>query len=102
MSEEIKRIEEVQRKKEGQEQSMSTNLTGEQIFKRSCNTCHPGGSEGMGPSLSNLNIHFPKDDDLKAFIRTGRGMMPAQTKEVLDDKELDNLVSYLRNMKIKK
>jgi len=96
MSEEVKRIEAVRRAELRHEAASSTNLSGEQIFIRSCNTCHPGGSKGMGPALDQVNEHFANDDALKAFIRKGKGAMPAQGKEALSDEEINNLVVYLR------
>jgi len=100
MSEEVKRIEEVRRAEQREAAASSTDLTGEQIFIRSCNSCHPGGHQGLGPSLSLLSRHFPQDRTLKEFIRKGRGAMPAQPRETIDDVELDNLVAYLRSLKI--
>ncbi len=96
MGEEMRRIEESKQKKALRDASLSTNLTGEQVFVRSCNTCHPGGKQGMGPSLENLAQDFPSDQALKKFIRKGKGMMPEQGPDSLNDAELDNLVSYLR------
>lgn len=101
MSEEMKRINITQQAEQQREAGRSTNLTGEQIFIRSCNTCHPGGEAGMGPSLENLGKHFAEDAKLKAFLRKGKGNMPAQTKDTLNDKELDDLVLYLRNLNFK-
>lgn len=98
MSEEVRRIEEVKRSAERREASRSTNLTGEQIFIRSCNTCHPGGKAGMGASLENLQKDFPDDEALKKFIRKGKGAMPGQPKEAINDQELESLVSYLRQL----
>lgn len=98
MSEEMKRIEIVKKAQEKRSEEASTNLNGEQLFFRSCNTCHPSGRANMGPSLENLQAHFPEDAQLKAFIRQGKGMMPAQPKEVMNDQELDNLVEYLRGL----
>src|SRR5271170_4709736 len=54
LSEEVKRIEASKQYEEREDASRSTNLTGEQIFIRSCNTCHPGGKQGMGPSLIDI------------------------------------------------
>src|SRR4029453_549522 len=96
MSEEVKRIEAVRRAELRNEAASSTNLSGEQIFIRSCNTCHPGGSKGTGPSLDQVNEHFANDDVLKALLRKGKGAMPAQGKEALNDEEINNLVVYLR------
>jgi mono/diheme cytochrome c family protein len=99
MGEEIKRIDEVKRSQQLREQSRSTNLTGEQIFIRTCNTCHPGGKQGMGPSLEKINEDDMKDDKvLKHLIRSGKGLMPGQPKQVISDQELDALVTYLRHM----
>ncbi len=98
MSEEIKRIDAVKNAQRERAQEGSTNLTGEVLFVRSCNTCHPGGQAGMGPSLENIATKFAKDDELKAFIRKGKGIMPAQPVDVINDQELDNLVGYLRQL----
>lgn len=101
MSEEMKRIEQDKAIKKKRKDEMSTNLSGKQIFVRSCNTCHPGGREGMGPSLSQLKEHFPDDTKLKAFLRQGAGVMPPQPKEVINEKEMDNLIGYLRALEVK-
>lgn len=100
MSEEIRRIDEMQKAKQRREQQMTTDLSGQQIFVRSCNSCHPSGKAGMGPALDKLAEHFPGDEKLKKFIRQGVGAMPPQPKEVLDDQELENLVAYLRALKV--
>jgi mono/diheme cytochrome c family protein len=96
MSEEMKRIEEVKRAQQSREAARSTNLTGEQLFIRTCNTCHPGGKAGMGPSLESVNTDVPDDKELKKIIRSGKGMMPGQPKEIINDQELDALVRYIR------
>ncbi len=96
MSEEVRRIEQVRQLQQRRNLSNPTDLTGQQIFIRSCNTCHPGGEEGMGPALNHLAKLFPSDEALKKFLRSGSGMMPAQPKEVLNDRELESLVTYLR------
>ena len=100
MSEEIKRIDRTREAELRQESAVSTNLTGEQVFIRSCNTCHPGGRAGMGPALEGLDKKFPDDEALKSFLRAGKGMMPAQPREVVNDVELANLVAYLRTLNV--
>lgn len=102
MSEEIKRIDAVKKNQKEREQEGSTNLTGEVLFVRSCNTCHPGGQAGMGPSLENIATKFPQDAQLKQFIRKGKGIMPAQPVDVINDQELDNLIGYLRQLEFDK
>jgi len=99
ISEEMKHIEASRQYEERQSASSSTDLTGEQIFIRSCNTCHPGGNKGLGPSILNINEKYPEDEMLKALIRKGKGIMPGQPANVIDDIELNRLVAYLRNLK---
>lgn len=98
MSEEMRRIEAMQKEKDRREKGMTTDLSGEQIFIRSCNTCHPGAKAGMGPALDKLGEHFSTDEKLISFLRAGVGAMPPQPKEVLNDVEMDNLVGYLRTL----
>lgn len=102
MSEEVRRIEQVKQLEQRRNAASSTDLTGKQIFVRSCNTCHPGGRRGFGPALDQMEQHFPSDQALKSFIRKGKGAMPAQPKEVLNDRELDALVYYLRSLNVSK
>jgi len=52
----------------------------------------------MGPSLENLSKDFPDDASLKAYLRKGKGMMPAQPVEIINDQEMDNLIDYLRHL----
>ena len=59
MSEEIKRIDENKHSLSARAASLSTDLNGEQLYFRSCNTCHPTGRQGPeGPSLEHINEHF--------------------------------------------
>jgi len=98
IAEEVKHIEEVQKAQMRQEKARTENLTGEQVFIRSCNSCHPGGQAGIGPNLAEINTSMPDDDKLKALIRAGRGNMPPQTKSIINDQELNDLVVYLRSL----
>lgn len=99
MGEEIRRIEAVKQAQQAEEASRSTNLTGEQVFIRSCNTCHPGGKKGpLGPTLANFEQHYPDNAALKAFIRKGKNRMPRQPTTTLNDQELENLVIYLHKL----
>jgi cytochrome c5 len=100
MSEEMKRIDAQNKAQLARDESGSTNLTGEQIFVRNCNTCHMQGRAGFGPSLENFAKDFPTDAALKAFLRKGKGMMPPQDK--LTDQEMDNLVAYLHTLTFEK
>ncbi len=99
ISEEMKRIEASKQYEESQEASRSTDLTGEQVFIRSCNTCHPGGRQGLGPNLLDINKKYPDDEVLKALIRKGKGIMPGQPASVINDIEMNRLIAYVRNLK---
>ena len=98
MSEEMKRIDQVKKAQRERAMEGSTNLTGEQIFIRSCNTCHPSAKAGMGPSLEVIPAKYADDQALIAFLRRGKGMMPPQSKDVLNDQEMTNLIGYLRQL----
>jgi hypothetical protein len=52
----------------------------------------------MGPRLDKMDVDFPTDDSLKKFLRKGKGMMPPQTVDSINDVELGNLVTYLRGL----
>jgi len=101
MSEEMKRIQERKDAERMRDASLSPDLTGEQLFIRSCNTCHPGGKKGFGPSIEMLPDKYPQDGPLKQLIRQGKGIMPPQPKATMNDQELDNLVVYLRKLTAK-
>jgi mono/diheme cytochrome c family protein len=96
MTEEMRRIEAVKQMNERAAAARSTDLTGEQIFMRSCNTCHPAGKEGLGPALDKTNERYTTDEALTVFLRRGKGNMPGQPKNVIDEKEMKNLIVYLR------
>lgn len=98
MGEEMRRIEESKHANEMKVAERTTNLNGEQLFVRSCNTCHPRGKEGMGPTLINMDKDFPSDDALIKFLRKGKGMMPSQPLTSINDTEMSSLVAYLRNL----
>ncbi|MBZ0185034.1 MAG: cytochrome c [Candidatus Obscuribacterales bacterium] len=98
MTEEVKRINQMQAEKKRRADERSTNLSGEQIFKRTCNSCHPGAQAGMGPALDKVDQHFPADKGLRTFLRQGAGVMPANPVDVLNEKEMDNLIEYLREL----
>jgi mono/diheme cytochrome c family protein len=98
MKEEMKRIDEMKRQRTINEAARSTNLTGEQLFIRSCNQCHPDGRKGMGPSLENVDHDFPDDTSLKGLLRKGKGIMPGQPVQMVNDAELTSLVVYVRQV----
>jgi mono/diheme cytochrome c family protein len=69
---------------------------GQQVFMRECHQCHPGGEAGLGPAINDK----PLPGFLMRFqIRNGFGAMPAFSRDDISPEELDDLVSYLRELR---
>jgi mono/diheme cytochrome c family protein len=67
-------------------------LLGARVFASSCNGCHPGGTQGIGPAINNK----PLPTWLMRFqVRKGLGAMPAFTEEDISGEQLDALLRYL-------
>lgn len=66
--------------------------TGEQIFSRYCNVCHPGGGMGSGPSL--IMSRRP-ESDIRDLVRHGKGRMPGFGESSITEDELNILVDYV-------
>lgn len=69
---------------------------GQLVFMEHCNKCHPGGAGGLGPALNNKPVPAFA---IKTQVRNGFGAMPAFTEHHLSDKELDHLVTYLKELR---
>lgn len=72
--------------------------SGETVFARYCNTCHPGGGFGAGPSLI-LALPDLSDDQVRDIVRNGKTRMPGFTPQEISDVELTDLISYMRGLK---
>ena len=70
-------------------------LQGRKIFMSYCNSCHPGGTSGLGPSL--INKPLP-GFAIRFQVRNGLGVMPAFSKEVLSEKEVDRIIAYIKEL----
>ena len=67
-------------------------LLGARVFASSCNGCHPGGTQGIGPAINNK----PLPTWLMRFqVRHGLGAMPAFREEDISGEQLDALLRYL-------
>ena len=61
---------------------------------QNCDRCHPGGEAGLGPAINSV------PGFVKRFqVRHGLGAMPAFQEDRISDKELNNLLKYLKAMK---
>jgi mono/diheme cytochrome c family protein len=61
-----------------------------------CNTCHPaeGRKAGIGPRLSTIGL---SEDNIRSYIRKGKGSMPANT--IISDDDITKILVYLRAIK---
>ncbi|UFS71459.1 cytochrome c [Geomonas sp. RF6] len=69
---------------------------GERAYMYHCNKCHPGGEAGLGFALNNKPLPAAM---IKTQVRVGAGAMPAFSKELLPDNELDDIVAYLQTLR---
>ncbi len=70
----------------------TTIARGEQVFKKQCDYCHPGGGAGLGPALNNkpapaFAIRFQ--------IRHGLGAMPAFDSTTIPAADVRAIADYL-------
>ncbi len=84
----------------GGSQNTGTELArpGEAVFARYCNTCHPGGGFGAGPSLI-LALPRLTDAEVRDIIRRGKTRMPGFSENEISDPELADLITYIRGLK---
>ena len=75
---------------------------GAAVYNANCAACH----NNMKPKIGDKDAWAPLikegTDALVASTIKGKGMMPPQPKEVLNDQEMDNLVGYLRALTVTK
>jgi mono/diheme cytochrome c family protein len=75
-------------------------VAGQNVFATSCNPCHPSANAGIGPALHGpqFSARYPEDAAIAAVIRQGRGGMPAFAPGSLSDRDLANVIAYLRGL----
>lgn len=73
-----------------------TLVRGEEIFMKRCHQCHPGGEAGLGPALNNKPLPGWM---IRFQVRHGLGAMPAFSEKEIGDRELDDLVAYLKALR---
>ena len=71
---------------------------GQAVFARYCNTCHPGGGKGAGPSLIERGPGL-SDEQIRDSVRNGRNRMPAYSQTLISDDALTDLIAYIRTLK---
>lgn len=71
---------------------------GEQVFASNCTMCHPGGQQGLGPSLIGVTGRL-SEQQLVNQVRNGSGIMPGFSGERISDAQLTDLLAYLKTLK---
>jgi mono/diheme cytochrome c family protein len=67
---------------------------GERLFAENCASCHGEGGTGggVGPRLAGSGI---SQDDARARIQTGSGVMPA---DLVEGQDLEDVLAYLKTI----
>jgi mono/diheme cytochrome c family protein len=65
---------------------------GQRLFVENCQRCHPGGEQGVGPSLLKT---YHSATVIRAQVRQGIGVMPSFSHRRLHDEELDAVIAYV-------
>jgi mono/diheme cytochrome c family protein len=71
---------------------------GQAVFARYCNSCHPDGAKGAGPSLIELGPGL-SDDLIRDSVRKGRNRMPAYPPSLIGEDALADMIAYIRTLK---
>ena len=69
---------------------------GQRVFMQQCNQCHVGGAAGVGPSLNDK--HLPPWL-IRFQVRHGLGSMPAFPPRVMSDRQVEDVVTYVRYLR---
>ena len=70
----------------------TTIARGEQIFKKQCDYCHPGGGAGLGPALNNKPV---PGFAIRVQIKHGFGAMPAFDSTQIAAADVRAIADYL-------
>lgn len=73
---------------------------GQIAYEKFCHACHPGGDKGLGPAVRGPEFtrKYGSDEPLIRVIREGVGTMPPFAPDRLSDKELADIIAYMRSL----
>ncbi|MBI4769305.1 MAG: cytochrome c [Chloroflexi bacterium] len=72
---------------------------GEALYRSKCYGCHaPEAGVGPGYDTADFQLTYASDETIAAVVRAGRSPMPAFTEEMLSERELLDLLAYLRSL----
>jgi mono/diheme cytochrome c family protein len=69
---------------------------GQRVFLQYCNTCHPGGHQGVGKNLINAGLTA---DKITTIVRHGRRNMPSFSTTNISDSEMQSLIGYVQGLR---
>jgi mono/diheme cytochrome c family protein len=69
---------------------------GQRVFLQYCNTCHPGGHQGVGKNLVNAGLTA---DQITRTVRNGKRNMPAFGTAQISDSDLQSLIGYVQALR---
>lgn len=75
-------------------QAAGNASAGQAVFQQNCNSCHPGGNQGTGPTIKGKPA-----DTVRNKVRAGGGGMPAFTTAQVSDQQLSDLAAYVGTLK---
>lgn len=77
---------------------LTSENRGQVLFGRSCDSCHPGGGEGRGPSLVSPDFRrdFLTERDVIQLVRDGTCEMPKFDRFLLADDALAEIAKYVK------
>jgi mono/diheme cytochrome c family protein len=74
---------------------IATASRGEVVFAQYCNSCHPKGGRGSGPSLVQAGL---SKDEFTNYVRNGKGRMPGFNEGLLPNEDLDEMFAYISGL----
>ena len=78
--------------------SEGTVSTGKKLYETNCASCHgaarKGDHAGTYPGLQNIGVRM-KDEQMRALVKKGRGMMPAFTQ--LSEDETTAIINFIND-----
>ncbi|MFZ2463886.1 MAG: cytochrome c [Caldibacillus thermoamylovorans] len=81
--------------KDSEKGNVAQAATPEEIYQKSCFTCHGQNYEGaMGPELKGVDERLSKDE-IKEVLKNGRGAMP---KGLVPAESLDAMADWLMSL----
>jgi mono/diheme cytochrome c family protein len=73
---------------------------GQVLFGRYCDSCHPGGREGIGSDLEGTQVkrQYTSEERIIRFVRAGGYDMPAFGKNLISDDDLAAVAAYVHDL----